>query len=278
MQTTFGARLDRYARQRDEWIHSLQMLVTPAIEQVMRKLYRAAEICAHMQPAVMTIENAYAKLVAKARTWTDDEMRLEIGEKKAEDADVCLQMAVKSHATVLALATARRCRQVISVPAIVKFFRTVLEAVAAELAQSDLFITADIDTRSKVRRWIDQIVSSQALAIVPVGLFAKCSTDPGVLTKAIRKAEEIAESEMGEDDPAPEPETMMVDERTAAETVEVPEMEPDDADEPKKVESETESEPEPEPEPKPEDETISVTIPKGGSKKPVVESEDEEDV
>jgi len=171
--TTYAARLDRYSKQRDEWVYGLQMLITPAVEQTLRKLWRASELCVQMQPNSMNIDDAYNRLLANSRTWSDQEMRTEIGEKKADDADVSLQMVVKSHATVLALATARRCRQVISVPSIIKFFRTVLETCATELSQAEFFCTFDIDMRAKVRRWIDQIVRTQALAIVPVGMFAK---------------------------------------------------------------------------------------------------------
>ena len=198
--STYGVRLDRYARQRDEWSHSLQMLMTPAIEQVMRKLYRAAEIYVQMRPKQMALDEAYSKLMERARNWSDEELRVEFGEKRVEDADVCLQMTVKSHATVLALATARKCRQVISVPSILKFFRSVLEVCASELSQPDLFLTTDIDTRAKVRRWIDQIVSSHAMALVPVGLFAKCSTVEEPPIQAIRKAEAEAEGEIDEEE------------------------------------------------------------------------------
>lgn len=181
MQTTaptssYGVRLERYSRQRDEWIKVLQMRITPSVEQLMRKMYKAAEICATYQPEKHTVESAYSKLVAITKAWTDEEIKEELGEKRAEDADVCLQMAVKSHATVLALATARSCKQVITVPSILRFFRSVLEACVAELSDPELFCKSDIELRVKVRRWIDQVVMSQAINIVPVGMFAKCSS------------------------------------------------------------------------------------------------------
>lgn len=174
--TTYAARLDRYSKQRDEWVYSLQMLITPVLEQTLRKLWKASELCVQMQPNTLSIDDAYSRLLAMSRTWSDEEMKAEIGGKKADDADVTLQMVVKSHATVLALATARRCKQVIPVPSIIKFFRTLLETCAAELSQAEFFCTFDIDMRAKVRRWIDQIVRMQALAIVPVGMFARAPT------------------------------------------------------------------------------------------------------
>jgi len=174
--SSYGVRLERYSRQRDEWIKVLQMRITPSIEQLMRKMYRAAEICVAYQPEKHTVESAYSKLISITKAWTDEEIKEELGEKRAEDADVCLQMAVKSHATVLALATARSCKQVITVPSIVRFFRSVLDACVSELSDPELFCKSDIDLRAKVRRWIDQVVLSQAIGIVPVGMFAKCSS------------------------------------------------------------------------------------------------------
>lgn len=200
-QTTYGVRLERYTKQRDEWTRSLQMHVTPAAEQVMRKLFRAAEICVHMQPRFISLDDAYNRLLARSRSWTDEELRTELGERRADDAEICLQMVVKSHATVLALATARHCRQIIPVPSITKFFRLVMEACAAELSQSDLFCTADIDIRSKVRRWIDDIVRTRALALVPVNIFAKSSAEEPkpvpfkIINAAVQNAENLTDEE-----------------------------------------------------------------------------------
>lgn len=172
-QLSFANKLDRFTKQREEWTRALQTTVTPSIEQTIRKLWNASELCVQMQPRSLDINEAYKRLFAMSRTWSDEEMMREMGEKKASDAEISLQMVVKSHATVLALSTARRCRQVISVPTIIKFYRQVLETCTLELSRPELFCTYDIDVRAKVRRWIDEIVRAQALAVVPVAMFAK---------------------------------------------------------------------------------------------------------
>lgn len=201
--TTYAARLERYTKQRDEWIHNLQILLTPPVEQTMRKVWETAQLYVEIDPKKVDIDTAYARALALSRMWTDQEIRIEIGEKRTDDADVSLQMVVKSHATVLALATARRCRQVISVPSVVKFFRSVLELCAMELSQAEFFCTYDIDMRAKVRRWIDQIISSQATAIVPVGMFARApsAAEDHPRIKALQRAIERVEAEYGGDIP-----------------------------------------------------------------------------
>lgn len=194
---TFAQRIERYQKQRDEFTRNLQQLLTPAVEALIRKLYKAAELCYMMQPQTMSMDDAYDKLFANTRTWSDAEIKAEIGEKRTEDADISLQMVVKSHATVLALSTARRCKEYVSCPNIIKFFRNVMEACVAELSQPDLFNTFDIDVRAKVRAWIDQIVQAQAFAIVPVGMFTRTASDTSTMPRgpfrAIQKVIERAE-------------------------------------------------------------------------------------
>jgi len=172
--TSYGNKLAQYSTQRDEWTRYLQNLLTPTLEQVMRKINKAAEISAQMRPADLTFEIAHARLMDMARAWTDEEVTREMGgERRVEDVDVCLQMTVKAHATMLALASGHSVRQVLSVPSAIKFFKTLMNACAEELAQPELFQTTDIDTRTKVRAWIDQLIKTHAHALVPVGAFAK---------------------------------------------------------------------------------------------------------
>lgn len=198
VNTTYSERLDRYQKQRDEWLRNLLMIVSPAVEQILRKIWQAADLCVQIKPNLVSLDDAYQKLLAQMRTWTDQEMRNELGgEKKTEEADLLLQMVVKTHATVLALSSAVRCRQVIAVPAVIKFYRNVIETCALELAQSDFFCTFDIDIRAKVRGWIDKIVIQQALGIVPVGLFAKTNPEEqNPRIRALQRAIERVENDI----------------------------------------------------------------------------------
>lgn len=285
-------RLDRQTRQREEWIRNLQLYLTPAVEQTMRKLWTAAELCAHMQPGVLTADDAYSQLLARSRTWSDQEIRDEIGgEKKAEDADLSLQMVVKSHATVLALSSARKCREVISVPTVIKFYRGVIEACASELTLPSFFVTQDIDMRTKVRGWIDRIISNHALNIVPVGLFAKSEErqsaprlrslqraiervelDPevGVISDDVNDNEAVVVPQPVEVAPVPVPVPV------AAPAAPIPE--PERPVEMQSAEEEKPTEPEPQEEAE-EDEPLSVTLPGPGAKgEEMVEEEEEETV
>jgi hypothetical protein len=169
----YSKRIDRYREQRKEFTHNLQITITPVIEEYMRRMHQAALLCAYTQPVQWTEETAFEQMIAQSRKWADSEIINDLGEKRAQDADLALQMVVKSHATVLALSTGKHCRGSITCPNIIKFFRMVLDACVSELSDSGLFKTTDIDTRAKVRAWIDQIIQTQAYAIVPVGIFVR---------------------------------------------------------------------------------------------------------
>jgi hypothetical protein len=170
--STYAQRLERYTKQRAEWLQGLKQVLTPAVEQTLRKLGQAAGLCAEAKPESYTLVWAFEQLLRNLLTkWTDEEIVAEMGTKASSDAETYLQMAVKAHATVLALSTAQKCRQIISVPTITKFYKMVLTVCSTDFPHPEMFCTDDIDARAKVRTWIDHIVGSQAINIVPVSLF-----------------------------------------------------------------------------------------------------------
>lgn len=179
-QQTYASKSKRYILQRDEWIRSLQVHITPQIERMLREFYKAAVI-AHEKRPDLTLEHCFTSLVEMSRGWSDDAMRANIGEAKARDAEICLQQAVKCHATVLSLSTATPCRQKLEVPNVVKFFRSVIDAAVSDLAEVrmskeggvSVFGTSDMAQRKRARGWIDRIVLNKCLEVVPIGMFAR---------------------------------------------------------------------------------------------------------
>lgn len=178
--STYAQRIKRYGKQREEWLAGLSLTLTPLVEQTLRKLGQAADLCVQTKPQVFTMTWAFEQLVRNFLTkWTEEEVISEMGQKAAEDAETYLQMVVKAHATVLACSTAQSCRQIISVPEIAKFYRSVVAACVHDFPHPELFCTENIEARTRAREWINQVVSSQALAIVPVSLFAKGPSSSG---------------------------------------------------------------------------------------------------
>jgi hypothetical protein len=172
--STYAQRMERYMKQRSEWLQGLRQTLTPAVEKTLRKLATASKICSDTKPDSFDITMAFDLLVRALLTqWTDAEIVAEMGEKTSSDADTYLQMVVKAHATVLALSTAQKCRHILSVPSIPKFFRMVIAVCKRDFPDPGNFLNDDIDVRLKVRSWVDHIVSMEALCVVPVGIFTQ---------------------------------------------------------------------------------------------------------
>lgn len=203
--STYAQRIKRYGKQREEWLQGLNHTLTPLVEQTLRKLGQAADLCVQSKPQMFTMTWAFEQLVRNFLTkWTEEEVIAEMGQKASEDAETYLQMVVKAHATVLACSTAQSCRQIISVPDIAKFYRSVVAACVHDFPHPELFCTDSIEARSRARMWIDQVVANQALAIVPVSLFAKSpSSSSG--QRSVVDAQPIPEFKTPAPAPVPEP-------------------------------------------------------------------------
>ena len=216
MSQTYASKSKRYMLQRNEWVRSLQVHLTPSADRLLREFYKAAVLANEGRPD-LSLEYFFGKLVDQCRTWSDDQMRAQIGETKTRDADICLQQAVKCHATVLSLSTATPCKQQLEVPTIVKFFRTVLEATVSDLSDLKMqkekgisvFGTSDIAQRKRARAWIDSIIMNKCLEVVPVGMFARTAVPSPVVSD-------------DEEEPAVVPATVVVPTEPAPATVVVP--------------------------------------------------------
>ena len=233
-QQTYASKSKRYIIQRDEWIRSLQVHITPQVERMLREFYKGA-VLAHEKRTDLAVDRNFASLVDMSHMWSDDRMRENIGDSKARDADICLQQAVKCHATVLSLSTATPCRQQLEVPTLVKFFRSVLDAVVADLSEVrmtkeggvSVFGTNDMAQRKRTRAWIERIVLNKCLEIVPVGMFARQPAPSPVVSDAEDSDEEIPEPEEKKKHveavvaAEPEPELIKIESATAVEGAKV---------------------------------------------------------
>jgi hypothetical protein len=193
-QLPYAKKVRQHIEQRNEWLACLQSNLTPQVESVLRKFYMAGVIC-HKKRPFLSVEDAYVKLLERSRTWSDEQVVLEIGERKADDAEICLHEAVKEHGKVLSLSTATPCRIPLDVPSIVKFFRSVLAASADDLSDNNFeaFSTTDISRRKGVREWIGDIIVHKALEIVPVSKFAGRNAPPREVAAPEIVAQEVKE-------------------------------------------------------------------------------------
>lgn len=189
----YGKKVRIHIKQRAEWLRSLQNSLTSQTENVLREFYKAATI-AHKKKRSLSVEEAYTKLVERSRLWSDEDVMKEIGERKSDDAEICLHEAIKEHAKILALSTATACRTPLDVPSIAKFFRGVLAQSAEELGDNGLAVlgTSDITQRKQVREWIGDIIVHKALELVPISKFAGRSA-PTLLMADVAKPEVVAE-------------------------------------------------------------------------------------
>ena len=179
---TIASRIERYEKQRIEWIKCLQRIITPAVDGLIRSMLDAAVIVVNKLPLQYTINKAFYHLVKDTRTWTEAKFDDIMGREKVKDADTCLQMAVRAHATIMALSTANKPNARIMMPSIYKFFRQVFEDVVDELSppNSSLFKETEnfIKSREAVRNWIDKIVENKTLSLVPISVFANLDKRP----------------------------------------------------------------------------------------------------
>lgn len=217
--TTFASRLERYEKQRIEWINGLQRIITPTVEELIRSMLDAAIIVATRRPQEYNTTKAFYHLVKDTRTWSEEKFDDVIGRDKVKDADTCLLMTVRSHSIIMALSTGNRPNATITMPSIYKFFRQVFEDSVEELSppNSGLFVKSSseeyIRTRESVRNWIDGIVSTKALSLVPISLFANLDKKPKPSVSVKRVATEFeyippaAEQEDDDDDDDEEEDT-----------------------------------------------------------------------
>ena len=173
MEPSHGKRVKLHIEQRDEWLRSLQNILTSQVENVLREFYTAAVIC-HQKRSGLKANDAYNRLLVQSSQWTEEKVLSEIGEKRATDAEICLHQAIKEHATILSLLAGTSCKTPLDVPTIANFFRVVLAASAHDLSENGIsvFGTHDIALRKRVREWIGGIIMHEALEIVPVNKFA----------------------------------------------------------------------------------------------------------
>lgn len=291
MSQTYGAKSKRYIVQRDEWLRSLQVKLTPAVEKLLREFYKAAVI-AHEKRGDLKLEYCFTRLVDMSRMWGDDKITEVIGEHNSSDAAICLQQAVKCHATVLSLSTATPCRQQLEVPNIFKFFRSVIESTVSDLSEMrahkeggiSVFGTQDTIQRKHTRAWIDQIVADKCLGIVPVGVFARALV-PSAVSESLEEEEEVEEMVPAPTPKREEPEAPKKVEEPVVEKKQEPEI-AKKPEEPVKIDPAVATETTvaassihaPAAEPKKEEEAVEVKLP-AGEKKPAAEekSDDEDD-
>lgn len=178
-QQPYAKKVRLHIEQRNEWLRSLQASMMSQIETMLREFYKAAVIC-HKRRPELSVDDAYIKLIERSRLWSDEDVLKEFGERRSDDAEICLHEAIKEHAKVLSLSTATPCRTPLDVPSILKFFRSVLATSAEELCENglEIFGTTDISLRKRIREWIGDIIVHKALEIVPISKFAGRSAPP----------------------------------------------------------------------------------------------------
>lgn len=179
--SSVSAQLDRYVRQRDEWQHFTCSKLVDPIERSLRNLYdTAGELFGATSAAARAkgardIDSIFRKIVIRVPHWSDDEVKQELSPDSMSDIDACIRMAVRAHATVMALTIDRPCKQTIKVSNTATFFRRVLVECAMD-HQPSVFGSKDMDVRKSLRKWIEDCIVKHLLNLVPISLFT-CEVD-----------------------------------------------------------------------------------------------------
>ena len=197
-----SSQLERYVRQRDEWQAFVRAKMTGPTERVLRDLHNAATFASRTK-GTRDVDGTFRKMVSRVACWTDDECTRELAEPIG-DVDACIRMAVRAHATVMALTINRKCHEVIKVPNAQAFFRKLVIDCAAD-HQPTTFGSTDLDVRGRLRRWIGDVIERNLLGLVPVSLFVTNGEDVDEKEEMEeREAEKKkqGDEEEGEDGPA----------------------------------------------------------------------------
>lgn len=162
-------QIEQQKTQRDEaQSFTISKMVGP-LERVLRDLYNAAVLTAQAK-GTKDVSGIFRKIVMRVPNWTDDEVAREFPENTA-DVDACIRMAVRAHATVIALTRNKGCKQVIKVPNAQAFFRKILMEVAVD-HEPEMFGTKKLSQRNKLRHWIEDCIVHHLISLVPISLFA----------------------------------------------------------------------------------------------------------
>lgn len=168
-ESPVSAQIEQQKTQRDEYqSFTISKMVGP-IERVLRDLYNAAVLTANAK-GTKDVSGIFRKIVVRIPSWTDDEVAREFPENTA-DIDACIRMAVRAHATVIALTRNKACKQVIKVPNAQAFFRKILMEVAMD-HEPEMFGTKKLSQRNKLRHWIEDCIVNHLIGLVPISLFA----------------------------------------------------------------------------------------------------------
>jgi len=188
--TSVSTQIEQQKTQRDEYQKFTVSKMVGPIERVLRDLYNAAVITATAK-GTKDVIGIFRKIVIRIPNWTDDEVAREFPENTM-DIDACIRMAVRAHATVIALTRNRGCKQVIKVPNTQAFFRKILMEVAMD-HDPDLFGTKKLSQRNKLRSWIEACVIRHLIGLVPISLFATDDEDEVEEVKPVqaKPAEEV---------------------------------------------------------------------------------------
>lgn len=168
-ESPVSTQIEQQKTQRDEYqSFTISKMVGP-IERVLRDLYNAAVLTANAK-GTKDVSGIFRKIVVRIPNWTDDEVAREFPENTA-DIDACIRMAVRAHATVIALTRNKACKQVIKVPNAQAFFRKILMEVAMD-HEPEMFGTKKLSQRNKLRHWIEDCIVNHLIGLVPISLFA----------------------------------------------------------------------------------------------------------
>lgn len=168
-ENSVSVQIEQHKTQRDEYQKFTVAKMVGPIERVLRDLYNAAILTANAK-GTKDSAGIFRKIAKRIPEWTDDEVSKEFPGDTA-DIDACIRMAVRAHATVIALSCNKGCRKVIKVPSAQVFFRKVLAEIAMD-HDPELFGTKKLSQRSKLRYWIEECVIRHLIGIVPISLFA----------------------------------------------------------------------------------------------------------
>jgi hypothetical protein len=164
------SQLDKFVRQRDEWQAFTCSKLMPVVERVLRDFYDGALLASKERGhGTRDVDAMFRKIIKRVPYWSDEECARELSEPTA-DIDACIRMAVRAHATVMALTIDKACKQTIKVPNACSFFRRILVECALDHTPS-LFATKEPSARKEMRRWISDCIKRHLLDLVPINLF-----------------------------------------------------------------------------------------------------------
>lgn len=160
--------LDRYMQQIKEWENFLCVKLTSPMEKVLRDFHDAARL-ASRRSGNRDVQAVFDQIVANLGNMADNECCREILDNSKE-IDICIRMAVRSRAIVMALSTSKQCKEIIRVPTAMEFFRRILTVTASEHPYTT-FRSENFNIRKQLRVWIAENITNVLVSLVPVTLF-----------------------------------------------------------------------------------------------------------